>query len=297
MIKDFIDFESTNPNLTKDDNIFSKMHKYNLVLMNHLTEFIEAWSQTNNLNFSDDLLKILMNTFIRLKNINFYIDLFNRRIDKTIQTNILKNNIDNLGRIGVYVMHLLDNYQICNCKTTYNLNSNYEYFEVNPILNYDINNRLILFNIPIVTSSIEQDPDYNMVSENIEESRSIQYLPKKWYRLLFFIEKNQFFSCSIMKLFADNIRFNWNGIVSNIRDQMNLPKTTLSLNYLVEYVSNYFKWIISSMYFALIHFFDNALTIENGVINKFYLADHLLSFTSLEFPENYKPYIDILKQI
>jgi len=296
IIDSFKDSISKNLEIIEDDTVFFKIHNYNRILSDHLSKVIEVWSQNENLKLDKDLLKILMTMFIRLKNTKYHIDIHKQNSNEDYKTMILNKNINDLERIGDYIMSLLDNYQIINCKTKKNRYLNYEYFIENTILHHDINKSLLLFNIPIEQDL--EDEDF-MILDNTEESRSIKYLSEEWYGLLFFVEKNQCTDFIQLILIMNNIHFNCNGYIKPITEQIILSKITLSLNYLVEYASNFFKSIFSSMYFLLIIWYcDPMIFIANDKIIlksiKNELVQELTDFSSLEFPNFCKPYVDFI---
>jgi len=294
IIKSFKYSEPEDLEITQDDSVFLKVHNYNQILSDHLSEFIEVWFENENLKLGDDLLKILMTMLIRLKNTKYHIDIYNRSSNYKYKLIILNKNIDDLERIGDYVMSLLDNYLIDKCKTVNNRESNYRYFTTNSILNHDIDNCILLFNIPIEQD--REDKDY-MILDNTEKSRSIKYLSEEWYTLLFFVEENQLIHSKRLKSIMEHIHFNFNGYVIDIIKQITLPKSTLSLNYLVEYVSNFFKSIFSSMYFLLVIFYcDNMVFIDKQLIKPYSIKDELINdlnnFKNLPFPNFCNPFID-----
>lgn len=298
IIKSFKDSKSEDINMeiTRDDNVFLKVHNYNQMLSDHLYELIEVWFKNENLKLGDDLFKILMTMFIRLKNTEYHIDVYNKSSNNEYKFEILNKNIDDLTRVGDYIMNLLDNYLIGKCVTVNNRRSNYSYFTKYSILSHDIHKCLLLFNIP--TKQFREDKDY-MILDYTEKSESINYLSEEWYVLLFFVEENQFINAQKLRLIIKYIHFNYNGYIIDMTGQRTLSKFTFSLNYLVEYASNFFKSIFCSMYFLLvIYYCENMKVIENKLVNqclqKKILINDLTQLVELNFPNFCKPYIDFI---
>lgn len=298
IIKSFKDSKPKDLRIKKNDrSVFLKVHNYNRILSDHLSELIEVWFENKNLKLGDDLLKILMTIIIRLKNTKYHIDVYNMSSNYEYKLEILNKNIDDLERIGDYIMSLLDNYLIGKCETVNNRKSNYKYFKNNLILNHDIVNSILVFNIPIKQ---DREVENYRILDNTEKSRNIKYLSKEWYRLLFFVEENQIISSQRLRLIMGHIHFNFNGLVIDITKQIILSKSTFSLSYLVEYVSNFFKSIFSSMYIVLVIIFcDDMVFQEKELINSFQenLINAFTLFKKLGFPDFCNPYINSIKFI
>lgn len=295
--------------------MFLKIRENNLCLSNHLSKVITKLSSNYFLFYNDDFLKILLVLIGNLENpvyTEFDCDNCN---DHGSYNDYFLSKMEKLSRYGNFIVNLLNNYQICNCKLVNTERFIFNEFQSNEILNLDIFNSVLFLDVPIGGPEDSYNVSYYFLprlsssethassSERNNETSTVP-IPQLFYNPNVFNDT----ALSALHVFTTLIHFNCFG---NVKDffahTSGLQNHTLSLYYLVDYEKTVFKLILCSFYIAWVVVYDcfigSLINTEthiseaqfNSVLE--YMTYYLREFLSMEFPGFCETYLSTVKSV
>lgn len=294
------------------EDIFFKIREHNSSLSDHLSKVVKTLSSINYLSYKDDFLKILMVMIGNLENA-YYTEFHCEDCENEVhRMNFYLSKTHKLSQFGDYVINLLDNYQIRNCKIINNRGFVDSEFGISELLNHNVVNSIFLLSIPIAVSEIvDVNESYEISSQltlnqqfkDLTEEDIKIYIPIHFYNVDFLNSLDLSLNDEVLKIFSSSIHFNCHGHVKNVfTHHIGLPNYTLSLNYFVEFEKVLLKFILSSFYLAFISIYDgylNALGDDQDLLTSkleimtFYLEE----FISIEYPGFCNVYVNSIKII
>lgn len=295
--------------------VLSKILSNNVQLSNHYSQVITTLSANYYLFYKDDFLNILLFVISNLENAYYTQFDCDDCVTERLHKNYFFHKTEKFKQLGDYIINVLDNYQIHNCKSINSNQSLLNEFQSNPIYQQNLTKGILLIEIPIVVPEKIKVYSYYFLPQIISNEPSTspdEYnelfstvrIPLTLYNINFLNHTVITSSHSLMHTLRSSIYFNCFGNVNNLyRHIISRPYQMINLHNYVEFQKIVFKWIFASFYFAWVIVFDSFI-LQNETVDysnfDAILTDmtfYLRYFISIEFPEFCKTYLNTIKNV